>query len=158
MSQSASDIREALEPQDEEKDGSGDERREDAEDDEDGAGGFAGTLHDGHRDRTTVASTLEVLGPSLHRHTLHGHTLHRSARSVLTVLGPGCALIAGNTVGGIRHVRAFLKEILLKHNNAEHGLDSAPTQLEHSDTPRSYAVSSRGGKRQREPQRGRGPG
>ena len=42
-------------------------------------------------------------------------------------------------------MRAFLKEILLNHNNAEHGLDSASTQLERPDTPRSYAVSSRGG-------------
>ena len=55
-------------------------------------------------------------------------------------------------------MRAFLKEILLKHNNAQHALNSAPTRLERSDTPRSYAVSSRGGKRRREPQRGRGPG
>ena len=161
LSQSASHIRDALEPQDEEKDGGSDKRHEDAQDDENGAGGLAGALHNRHRGRTTV--TLEVLRSSLHRHTLHrhtlhGHTLHRSSRSVVTVLGPGCALIAGDTVGGIRHVRAFLKKTLLKHNNAAGRLNSAPTRLERSDNPRSYAVSCRGGKRQREPQRGRGSG
>ena len=133
MSQSASHIRDALEPQDEEKDGGSDKRREDAQDDENGAGGLAGALHDRHRGRTTVA--LEVLRPSLHGHALHGHTLHRSSRSVVTVLGPGCALTAGNTVGGIRHVRAFLKKTLLKHNNAAGRLNSAPTRLERSDNP-----------------------